>query len=120
MRGAGGAVLEAGGSEVLRRVPGEAVSGVAAESLLPDVDSRTPAAASKKAAEGSGLDEGAGASQAGQERQAALRLCNLVAPGTGDAQGAVQAGGGEGTDGAGNGTVGDYLLQTVPEPDASH
>ena len=35
-----------------------------------------------------------------------------------DAEGAVQAGGGEGTDGAGNGTVGDYLLQAVQEPDS--
>jgi hypothetical protein len=26
----------------------------------------------------------------------------------------------KGTDGQGNGTVGDYLLQTVPEPDAGH
>ncbi len=56
------------------------------------------------------MDERTGTSQAGQEGQAALRLCNLVAPGTGDAQGAVQAGGREGTDGTGNGTVGDYLL----------
>jgi hypothetical protein len=72
---------------VLRRVPGEAVSGIAAEGLLPDVDSRTPAAAGEKAAEGSGLDEGTGVSQAGQEGPAALRLCNLVAPGTGNAQG---------------------------------
>ena len=38
MRGAGGTVLEAGGSEVLRRVPGKAVSGVAAKGVLPDVD----------------------------------------------------------------------------------
>ena len=53
--------------------------GVAAEGLLPDVDPRTPAAAGEKAVEGSGLDEGAGAGQAGQEGQAALRLCNLVA-----------------------------------------
>ena len=39
MRGAGGTVLEAGGSEVLRRVLGEEVSRAAAEGLLPDVDS---------------------------------------------------------------------------------
>jgi hypothetical protein len=38
MRGPGGTVLEAGGTKVLRRVPGEEVSGVAAEGLLPDVD----------------------------------------------------------------------------------
>ena len=34
-----------------------------------------------------------------------------------DAERRIQAGSREGTDGAGNGTVGDYLLQTVPEPD---
>ena len=44
-------------------------------------------------------------------------MCNLVAPGAENTQGAVQAEGREGTDGAGNGTVGDYLLQTVPEPE---
>jgi hypothetical protein len=86
--------------------------------VLPDVDSRTPAAASDKAAEGSGMGERTGASQAGQEGWAALRLCNLVAPGTGNAQRAVQAGSRKGTDGKGNGTVGGGLLQTVREPDA--
>ena len=44
--------------------------------------------------------------QTGQEGRAAPRLCNLVAPGTGNAQRAVQAGSRKGTDGAGNGTVG--------------
>ena len=44
--------------EVLRRVSGEAFSGIAEEGVLPDVDPRTPAAAGEKAAEGSGLDEG--------------------------------------------------------------
>ena len=67
-----------------------------------------------------GLGERAGAGQAGQEGQAALRLCNLVAQSSGDAQRGVQAGGREGTDGKGNGAVGDYLLQTLPEPDASY
>jgi hypothetical protein len=43
-----------------------------------------------------GWAKGLEASQAGQEGPAALRLCNLVAPGTGDAQRAVQAGGREG------------------------
>ena len=52
--------------------------------------------------------------------RAALRLCNLVAPGTGNATEAVQAGGREGTNGAGDGTVGDYLFQAVSEPDAGH
>src|ERR1019366_4823800 len=49
-----------------------------------------------------------------------LRLCNLVAPGTADAQEAVQARGQEGTDGAGIGTVGDYLFQSLPEPGPRH
>ena len=59
-------------------------------------------------------------SQAGTEGPGALRLCNLVAQSPNDAEGAVQAEGREGTDWEGNGTVGDCLLQTVPEPDASH
>ena len=52
--------------------------------------------------------------------RAALRLCNLVAQSTGDAEEGVQAGGREGTNGARNRTLGDYLLQAVPEPDAGH
>ena len=52
--------------------------------------------------EGSGMDE--------EEGQAALRLCNLVAQSPGDAERRIQTGGREGTDGKGDGTVGDYLL----------
>ena len=105
---------------MLRRVSGEAVSGVAAEGLLLDVDSRAPTAPGEKATEGSGMGEGVGASQVGQEGQAALRLCNLVAQSPSDAHRTIQARGREGTNGAGDGTVGDYLLQTLSEPDPSH
>jgi len=86
------------------------------ESLLPDVDPRTSAAASEKAVEGNRLDEGNRASQAGQEGPARLRLCNMVAPGTGDAEGTVQAGSREGTDRKRNRAVGNYLFHTLPEP----
>jgi len=58
MRGEGRTVLEAGRAEILRRFLGETVSRVAAEGLLPHVDSRTPAAAGEKAAKGSGLAKG--------------------------------------------------------------
>jgi len=50
---------------------------------------------------------------------AGLRLCNLVAQSASHAERGVQAGGREGADGAGNGTV-NYLFQTVSEPDARH
>ena len=46
-------------------------------------------------------------------RRAALRLCNLVAPGTGDAQRAVQAGSRKGTDWKGTRAVGGDLFQTI-------
>lgn len=78
------------------------------------------ATAGEKAAKGTGLGERAGAGQAGEKGWAALRLCNLVAQSTGNASEAVQAGGREGANGAGDGTVGDYLFQAVPEPDAGH
>ena len=120
MRGAGGTVLAAGGSEVLRRVSGETVPWIAAEGLLPDVNSRALATAGEKAAKGTGMGERAGAGQAGEKGWAALRLCNLVAQSTGNASEAVQAGGREGANGAGDGTVGDYLFQAVPEPAAGH
>jgi hypothetical protein len=56
----------------------------------------------------------------GQEGQAAPRLCNLVAQRPGDAERGIQAGDREGTNGKGNGTLGDHLLQTVSEPDSRH
>ena len=66
------------------------------------------------------MDEGGGVSQAGEAGQAALRLCNLVAQSPSNAEGGLQEGGRAGTNWAGNGTVGDSLLQAVPEPDAGH
>jgi hypothetical protein len=58
--------------------------------------------------------------ETGQEGQAAPRLCNLVAQSPGDAERGIQAGDREGTNGKGNGTLGDQLLQTVSEPDSRH
>ena len=72
MRGAGRTVLEAGEIEVFRRVSGEAFPGIEAESVLPDVDPRTPAASGEKIAEGSRLGEGDRASQTGEAGPAAL------------------------------------------------
>jgi hypothetical protein len=71
-------------------------SGVAAEGLLPYINSRTPAAAGEKGFEEARLGEGDRASQVGM---AALRLCNLVAQSPSDADRRIQAGGREGTDG---------------------
>jgi hypothetical protein len=87
MRGEGRTVLAAGRAEILQRILGEAVSRIASEGLLPDVDPRTPAASGEKAVEGSGLGEGVGAGQTGQNGPAALRFCNLVAQGSSDAEG---------------------------------
>src|ERR1035437_9600677 len=120
LRGAGRTVLASGEFEVLRQISGEAFSGIEEEGVLPDVDPRTPAAAGEKATEGGGLGEGDRASQVGQTGRAALRLCNVVAQSPSDAERGLQAGGREGTDGAGDRTVGDRLLQAVPKPDAGH
>src|SRR5450755_374267 len=57
------------------------------------------------------MDEGTGVGESGEEGRAGVRLCNLAAQGALAAEGSVQAGGGEGTYGAGIGTMGDYLLQ---------
>jgi hypothetical protein len=57
------------------------------------------------------VDEGAGASEAGAPGRTAFRLCNLVAPSPGDAEGGLQAGGAKGTDGKGNGAVGADLFK---------
>src|ERR1039458_10083021 len=110
MRGAGRTVLEAG----------EAVPGIEEEGVLPDVDPRTSATACKEGTEGSRVGEGDRTGQTGEAGQAELRLCNLVAQSPSHAKGRLQEGGREGTDGAGNGAVGDNLLQALPEPDASH
>src|ERR1017187_5006797 len=64
------------------------------------------------------MDEGTGTGQGGPEGWAALRLCNLVAQSSCPAEGGLPTGGGEGTDGEGNGTVGADLLQSLQEPDS--
>jgi hypothetical protein len=66
------------------------------------------------------MGEGDRAGQAREAGPAELRLCNLIAQNPADAEGGFQEGSGEGTNRAGNGTVGDCLLRTVQEPDAGH
>src|ERR1035438_9679073 len=63
------------------------------------------------------MDEGAGVGETGAPRRSGLRLCNLVAQSPRAAEGGLQAGRGEGTDGKGRGAVGAYLLQGLQEPD---
>ena len=65
-----------------------------------------------------GWTKGLELAKVAQEGWAGVRLCNLAAQGALTAEGSVQAGGGEGTNGAGIGTVGDYLLQAVQDPDS--
>src|SRR5713226_1496017 len=64
------------------------------------------------------MDEGTGVGESCQKGWAGVRLCNLAAQGALPAEGSVQAGSGAGTDRAGIGTVGDYLLQAVQDPDS--
>ena len=59
-----------------------------------------------------------GVGESCQEGWEGVRLCNLAAQGTLPDEGSVQAGSGEGTDGARIGTVGDYLLQAVQDPNS--
>ena len=74
-----GQYWQAGEAGVVRRLPGKAVSGIEKEGVLPDVHPRAPAAAGAEGSEGGGMDEGAGAGEAGAPGRSALRLCNLVA-----------------------------------------
>jgi hypothetical protein len=53
---------------VFRRVSGEAFPRIEEEGALPNVDPRAPATSGEKTAEGSGMGEGARASQAGARR----------------------------------------------------
>src|SRR5207302_6950087 len=86
--------------------------------LLPDVDSRAPAAASETGVEAGGLDERVGTGKAGEEEGwAGIRLCNLVAQSSSPAERRVPARGGKGADRERNRTLGDYLFQTLQEPD---
>src|SRR5207245_10307615 len=89
--------------------------------LLPNVNSRTSASASVTRAEAGGLDERAGAGEAGQEQGwAGVRLCNLVAQSSRAAKRTVPARGREGAYRERNRTLGDYLFQTLQKPDPSH
>ena len=68
-------------------------------SLLLDVHSRTFAARSKTGTQAGGLDEGTGISQtSAPEQWPGLRLCNLVAQSSRNAEGAIPARGRKGTD----------------------
>ena len=49
-----------------------------------------------------------------------IRLCNLVAQSRTRCRRRTSRRRSRGTDGSGNRTVGDYLLQALPEPDAGH
>src|SRR3989454_3427817 len=81
VRGAGGAILALGESEVLRRVSGKTLFGVAAQGLLPHVHSRASAARGEAEIERGRMDEGIGARETGPRGGSAVRLCNLVAQG---------------------------------------
>ena len=107
--------------EVFRRISGKAVSGIEEEGVLPDVDPRAPATAGEEGTEGSGMGEGHRAGQAGEEGRAEVRLCNLVAQSPGDAEERNSSKEVERElTGREDGTLGDCLLQTVPEPNAGH
>src|ERR1035437_4119165 len=66
------------------------------------------------------MDEGAGAGEGRPPGRTGLRLCNLVAQSSCSTEGGLQAGGGEGINGEGNGAVGANLLQGLQEPDSGH
>jgi hypothetical protein len=55
------------------------------------------------------MDKRAGVGESRQEGWAGVRLCNLAAQGSLPAKGSVQAGSGEGADGAGIGTAGEII-----------
>jgi hypothetical protein len=81
------------------------------------VDPRVPATAGLNRTERSGTDEGVGVG----EIAGGMVGSSIAQPGCTSAltaKGSVQAGGGAGTNRAGKGTVGDYLLQAVQDPDS--
>src|SRR5437016_10056343 len=89
--------------------------------LLPNVNSRTSASASVTRAEAGGLDERAGAGEAGEEPGwAGVRLCNLVAQSSRAAKGTVPARGRKRAYRERNRALGDYLFQTLQKPDPGH
>jgi hypothetical protein len=73
--------------------------GIAAEGLLPYVNSRTSAAAGEEGFEEASWAKGIELAKLARRGPAALRLCNLVAQSPSDADRRIQAGGREGTDG---------------------
>ena len=86
MRSPGGTILAVGELEIVRRVSGKTISGVTKEGVLPHVHPRALAAAGPKRIKGGGLDEGTGVGESGKEGWTGLRLCNLAAQSSGDAE----------------------------------
>ena len=70
----------------------EAVPGIQAEGLLPDVDPRVPATASEKRTEAGGVDEREGIGEVSARGGSAVRLCTLGAQSSHHAEGAVSKG----------------------------
>ena len=98
-----GTVLEAGEPEVVRRVSGEAVSGIEKEGLLPDVDPRAPAATGEEGLEEVGWTKGLELTQSGQAGWVSSFDCaTWMHKAREMPKEAVQAGGREGTDGSGD------------------
>ena len=74
---------------------------------------KKPAAAGEEGPERSGLDEGIGAGEGGARGGSGVRLCNLVAQGSRNAEGRVQAGSIEGTSGTGLRTGRDHVSRST-------
>jgi len=68
------------------------VSGIAAEGVLPDVDSRAHAAAGEEGAKENWVGERNRAGEVSKEGWAAFRLCNLVAQSSWVAEGGFSEG----------------------------
>src|ERR1700730_7305618 len=66
------------------------------------------------------MDKGEGVGKSGAEGATGVRLCTLGAQSAGTTPRRVQAGSRETSDGEGNRTVGDSLLQGIQEPVACH
>ena len=80
------------------------------QGLLPHVDPSALPTHVRKELKEVGWTKDLSRPKSREEGWAGARLCNVAAQGTLAAEGSVQAGSGEGADGAGIGTVGDYLL----------
>src|SRR5207237_3829344 len=93
-------------------------SGIKKKGKLLNVDTRESAAAGETGTGAGWLDERAGTGKARKEEGwAGVRLCNLVAQSSRAAERTVPARGGEGAERERNRTLGDYLFQTLQEPD---